>query len=838
MNEKNYHNILNKIKRKLRNNMLLLFLALLIALSCILYFIVTEKTTDYTNTLNTHIKDTVYALIFDLTHEYKTTLEKIVTNKNVGKYFYEKNKEKLLTSMLNEWNFTKARNPDVTDIRFHTADGKLFLSMKEPNNNSKDLTTRNIIKDMHKNNSLYMTYKGFETTAYDFDYKIIKPIYNEKNNYLGAIEISISLDYILSHIEEDMGVKGYLLIRNQDLKKYKYTYNYNLELSKYSIPFIINKKEIQILKNIPNDYDFQSSLLKFFNNEMIFYTTVNIFDYKLDSTSKLLFYKDISSLLEQEKKIVITSIFILLILLLFIILLTKYLFKYLVNTLEDFFSKIIDYERKEKEYINTIKDATPNFVITTTGNEILSMNKSSLEFVSFKSIEKFKEKYNCICEFFIKKDGYIQKKMEGTVWINYIIKNPNKIHKVLMKKDGKIHTFLVHAIKFTYSKNNIYIAIFSDITDIEKLTLDYKYIIKRNQFAEQGANLGLWDWDMMTDKVYYSKIWKKILGYEEDEISDSLEEWHKRIHPDDKRKVMEDLENNFNKKTSYFANNHRLKHKDGHYIYASFRGQAIYNQLDIPHRVVGIYVDDSEMQENREKIKEQEKLMLAQSKHAAMGEMISMIAHQWRQPIASIAMGVNNMLLDVEIDSINKNDLKLECNGILEQTAFLSNTIEDFRTFFKEDKEKSLVNIENVIDDAIKLMQGTLSNNNVVLSTMYFQTSQINTYPNEILQILLNLIKNAKEVLVEKKVKEKFIKIYTTEDDEYIYIDVEDNAGGIPSDILDRVFEAYFTTKDEHNGTGLGLYMSKKIANEHLHGNLTVKNSNEGAIFTVSILKN
>ncbi len=134
-------------------------------------------------------------------------------------------------------------------------------------------------------------------------------------------------------------------------------------------------------------------------------------------------------------------------------------------------------------------------------------------------------------------------------------------------------------------------------------------------------------------------------------------------------------------------------------------------------------------------------------------------------------------------------------------------------------------------------MEKSLENNDITIERIFFKTEKIDTLPREILQILLNIIKNAKEILVEKEIENKVIKIYTSEDDVYLYIDIEDNAGGVPKENLNKIFQPYFTTKDEHNGTGLGLYMSKTMAQKHLGGDLRVKNSKHGAIFTLSIKK-
>lgn len=358
--------------------------------------------------------------------------------------------------------------------------------------------------------------------------------------------------------------------------------------------------------------------------------------------------------------------------------------------------------------------------------------------------------------------------------------------------------------KFIYKNQDRYLAILTDISELVNLQKKFEYILERNKFAEEGANIGLWDWDLTCDKVYYSPIWKSILGYNKDEISEDLKEWHQRIHPDDIDDVIQNLDKHFTRDINYFKSEHRLQHKNGLYIHTQFRGKAIFKD-SIPIRMVGIYTDITNEHKAFELIQEQERIMIAQSRQAAMGEMVSMIAHQWRQPIASIAMGINNIQVDIELGSVDIENLKIECKEIIEQTKYLSNTIDDFRDFFKEDKERVLVDIKSVVDESINLMNKLLEYNDIYLEKEYFHTSKIKTLPREIFQVLLNLIKNAKEALIERKIEKKQIKIYTTEDDKYVYIDIKDNGGGIKKDIIYKIFQPYFTTKEEYNGTGLAI---------------------------------
>lgn len=234
-----------------------------------------------------------------------------------------------------------------------------------------------------------------------------------------------------------------------------------------------------------------------------------------------------------------------------------------------------------------------------------------------------------------------------------------------------------------------------------------------------------------------------------------------------------------------------------------------------------------------------EEIMLAQSRQAAMGEMISMIAHQWRQPITVIAMISNNILLEAELNMIEINKLKENANKILKQTVHLSNTIDDFRNFFSPNKLKELVNITDIIEDNLKIIGKSLENNNISVEKEYLSTTPTFIYSRELLQVVINIFKNAKEALIENSIADATIFVKTKEDENDIYISICDNGKGIPKDIINRIFEPYFTTKDEKNGTGLGLYMSKTIVEKHLYGSIIAKNvENGGACFLIQIPKN
>lgn len=245
--------------------------------------------------------------------------------------------------------------------------------------------------------------------------------------------------------------------------------------------------------------------------------------------------------------------------------------------------------------------------------------------------------------------------------------------------------------------------------------------------------------------------------------------------------------------------------------------------------------DITDIEHLEEEIKKNQKLLYQQSKMAAMGEMISMIAHQWRQPITSISMAANNISADIDLQIFNEDDAKKLIQLINKQTQYLSKTIDDFRSFFKPKKNKKTLPLKEIFDETLMILSPSLQHKNIKLEIESHDSITITTHTNELTQVLINLIKNAQDAFDEKDNSIKEINIMIQTLDNAIHILICDNAGGIPQQYLNKIFEPYFTTKQEKNGTGLGLYMSKLIVEKHLHGTLEANNSDIGACFTISI---
>jgi len=230
----------------------------------------------------------------------------------------------------------------------------------------------------------------------------------------------------------------------------------------------------------------------------------------------------------------------------------------------------------------------------------------------------------------------------------------------------------------------------------------------------------------------------------------------------------------------------------------------------------------------------QHKQLLSNSRSAAMGEMISMIAHQWRQPLSLINTVIATLKIKKELGILDNKIIDNSINKIEKTTNFLSSTIDDFRDYFKPNKIATTVNISNLFEKSLFFLKSELKQLDIEYDIDIDPNISIMTYKNELLQTILNILKNSIDAFKEKKKKKKKITVIVQKNKESILITIEDNAGGIRTDILQKVFEPYFSTKSK-NGTGLGLYMCKTIINEHLHGNISLESNKNGTKVAIQL---
>jgi len=232
----------------------------------------------------------------------------------------------------------------------------------------------------------------------------------------------------------------------------------------------------------------------------------------------------------------------------------------------------------------------------------------------------------------------------------------------------------------------------------------------------------------------------------------------------------------------------------------------------------------------------QQNILIEQSKSAVMGEMISMIAHQWRQPLQAVSILAQKLpLTNMMEGKISDELLEQVVDEIVNQLDYMGNTIDDYRDFFLPNKPKELILIQDLIKKSLSFINFMLKTDSISVNICSDENIDIVVNVNEIVQVLINIFKNSKDAFQEYENLNKEINIKYQQLNDTLILEIEDNAGGIQKDVINKVFQRYYSTKSHKNGTGLGLYMSKIIVEKHCNGKISVKNSSKGAIFRIEL---
>ena len=236
-----------------------------------------------------------------------------------------------------------------------------------------------------------------------------------------------------------------------------------------------------------------------------------------------------------------------------------------------------------------------------------------------------------------------------------------------------------------------------------------------------------------------------------------------------------------------------------------------------------------------EEIREKDQMLIVQGRLAAMGEMINNIAHQWRQPLNLLGLAIQKPLLFHEIGELTGEFLEENTRKGMEVIQHMSQTIDDFRNFFTSDITMVEFAIGDVVTSTVNLFADSLKSQQISIDVHTNSNATIVGFPGEYSQVLLNIIMNSKDALLSRHPDDARITITLGKEDEKSVVTIADNGGGIPEDILAKVFDPYFTTKGAEQGTGIGLFMSKTIIEKNMKGRLTVRNNGEGAEFRIEV---
>ncbi len=420
----------------------------------------------------------------------------------------------------------------------------------------------------------------------------------------------------------------------------------------------------------------------------------------------------------------------------------------------------------------------------------------------------------------------------------------------LQHKNGTtVYVYSSHIMLNEHTQNPEMFCVDVNLTEQKKLestiknkNLELENIFNSYDFAVRGSNDGLWDWDIKNNTMFLSKRWKEMLGFQENELENCVSTWKKLIHPKDYDYCMEYIDDALKEKNGSFEKKHRLKHKNGSWIWVLDRGKTFFDEEGKPIRMAGFHTDITDVVKKDKEIKEKERMLLHQSKLASMGEMLANIAHQWRQPLSSISTLATGTKIEKEMDLLTDDKLLCALDSINETTQHLSRTIDDFKNFYAPKKKKvTIFKIIELISKTLKLVSSQIIINDIHI-TKNITNFEIQSLEGELVQVLMNIISNAKDALLNVE-GYRLIEINSYTKDNKGVIEIIDNAKGIDKKIVNKIFDPYFTTKHSTQGTGLGLYMSEEIVTKHLKGTITVENINfekngvscEGAKFTISL---
>ena len=483
--------------------------------------------------------------------------------------------------------------------------------------------------------------------------------------------------------------------------------------------------------------------------------------------------------------------------------------------------KVLQLEENLK-YLQTIIDMQDNIIVVSDGKHIIKSNQSFLDFFNKQSLDQFIDKNQCICNKFIDVDDtrYLSYNTAQNRWAEYIIKNPLPEYRVVFDNIvGEKITFKVQVKELpTKDKSTHYVSTFIDIT---KELEEFDLLQSLSSFNDMHYLI----LDKTTYKYKISKSLSLMLKLPMKGDVNTID-FRNYMNEDDYNTTVKSLKKDFDNFEI------KIKYKDKN-IFLMIQKYISY--LEHAKQHIYIMVDISKLKQVEEESKQKDIVMFQQSKMAQMGEMVSMIAHQWRQPINTISASSINLSLKNTLEQLTSPDIEKHSRFVQAQCQRMSQVIESFMNYSNSQKEEKNFNICDAIDTIYGFVnaQYIAHNIKILIEKECNHDDVIFGRKDMLEQVLLNLLSNSKDAFEDIDIdEEKYIRVKHLTSKEII---IEDNAGGIDNSIIEKLFMPYFTTKEQGKGTGLGLYMSKKIISEHFNGDLTYKKDKNRSIFTITL---
>lgn len=378
---------------------------------------------------------------------------------------------------------------------------------------------------------------------------------------------------------------------------------------------------------------------------------------------------------------------------------------------------------------------------------------------------------------------------------------------------------------------------------------DLKRMNERFSLATRAARFGVWDWDLQKNELIWDDRMYQLYGIKKEDFVGAQKNWLNYIHPEDRDRndmasILEQPGNDD------YDTEFRVIWPDGGIHYLKSYGLIVRDANGKPLRMTGINFDITEakeaeiallrlnetleqrVKEEVERNREKDLIMIQQSRFATMGEMIQNIAHQWRQPLNTLILILENILEDFEADELTGDHLKKYISDSNLVVQKMSNTIDDFRRFFRPDSHMTTFNIKKSFRDALVLMEGTLKKRRVDVVFEEGEDINVHGFFNEFSHVLMNVVINAVEAIENNRTANGKIIFAAQRYSSEAIIRIRNNGGIVPEDVISRIFDPYFTTKER--GSGIGLYMSRRIV-EHMNGRMTAANTENGVEIIISL---
>ena len=454
-----------------------------------------------------------------------------------------------------------------------------------------------------------------------------------------------------------------------------------------------------------------------------------------------------------------------------------------------------------------------NFLISIVkvDGTILQINNKVEKFLNKKREEVVGSKfYNLLCW-----EG------EGQKWLKENILSYNKnitIKKEVIVKDiyNTDRCFDVEISSIEFDGQIELVIIGNDITE-EKLNADK---LKNAYTVFDNTNDGILITDEDAKIVDVNKAFTKNTGYTlADVVGKNPNILKSQRHDNDfYNKMWKVLE-----KDNFWHGEIVNKNKDGSFYVELLTINRILKNDGSVKNYIAVFTNITKQKKQEKLLKEKEQILFQQSKMAAMGEMLENIAHQWRQPLSVISTAASGIQMQKEFNILDEKVMDESLQLIVTTTEHLSSTIDDFRNFFKQDKEEVEFLLAHAIEKSLNIVISKFRNRSIVIEKELTGITILG-FENELVQVIMNILNNSKDVLEKKDIDDRVILIKTFIENQKAYLTIQDSGGGIPEDIIDKVFEPYFTTKHQAQGTGIGLYMSAEIISKHMNGTVSVEN--------------